>query len=210
MARTSAGLLMYRVKEGGLQVSLVHPGGPFFRNKDAGAWSIPKGEPNADGLSAGDRPAGIRGGDQPETGRALPAAAPHYPEGRQDRSCRAFAGDCDPAAIKSNTFEMEWPPKSGRLTAFPEIDRAEFFDLPAARKKIKAGQEAAGRAGDDARKQAPPRGIMARQLGVHAHARVGMASNPTIRTPQTAESLSCFFDTHLARSYCWPVGNRCF
>jgi len=123
MPRLSAGLLMYRIKDGAIQVLLAHPGGPFFRNKDEGAWSIPKGEPDGeeDLLATAQRAVKQKGG------KVVHAWA--------------FQGDCDPQAIQSNTFTMEWPPKSGQQQEFPEIDRAEFFDLATARKKIKAGQE---------------------------------------------------------------------
>ena len=141
MPRTSAGLLMYRVKDGAPEVLLVHPGGPFFRNKDKAAWSIPKGEPDEgeELLAAACREF------EEETG--VKAAGPFVPlkpikqKGGKIVHAWAFEGDCDPAAVKSNTFTIEWPPRSGRQAEFPEIDRAEFFDLAAARKKIKAGQE---------------------------------------------------------------------
>jgi predicted NUDIX family NTP pyrophosphohydrolase len=139
--RRSAGLLMYRVKDGNLQVLLAHPGGPFFRKKDERAWSIPKGEPHdeEDLLATAQREF------EEETG--LRASGPWIPlksvrqKGGKIVHAWAFAGDCDPRAIRSNTFTLEWPPKSGRRQEFPEIDRAEFFDLETARKKIKMGQE---------------------------------------------------------------------
>lgn len=142
MLRLSAGLLMYRIKEGALQVLLAHPGGPFFRNKDEGAWSIPKGEPNADE----DLLVTAQREFEEETG--LKPAGPFIPlkaikqKGGKVVHAWAFRGNCDPAAVKSNTFTMEWPPNSGQQQEFPEMDRAEFFDLATARKKIKAGQEA--------------------------------------------------------------------
>ena len=141
MPRLSAGLLMYRIKDGAIQVLLAHPGGPFFRNKDDGAWSIPKGEiePGEDLLLTAQREFEEETGVRP-TGPFIPLA-PIQQKGGKIVHAWAFEGDCDPAAIKSNTFTMEWPPKSGRQVEFPEIDRAEFFDLGMARKKIKAGQE---------------------------------------------------------------------
>jgi predicted NUDIX family NTP pyrophosphohydrolase len=141
MARLSAGLLMYRIKDGTLQVLLAHPGGPFFRNKDDGAWSIPKGEPDPgeDLLVAALREFEEETGVTP-CGPFAPLA-PIKQKGGKIVHAWAFQGDCDPAAVKSNTFTIEWPPKSGRQAEFPEIDRAEFFDLATARKKIKAGQE---------------------------------------------------------------------
>jgi predicted NUDIX family NTP pyrophosphohydrolase len=141
MPRISAGLLMYRSRDGAIQVLLAHPGGPFFRKKDDGAWSIPKGEPDADE----DLLLTARREFEEETG--VKPAGPFLPlkpikqKGGKIVHAWAFEGDCDPAAITSNIFTMEWPPHSGRETEFPEIDRAEFFDLATARKKIKAGQE---------------------------------------------------------------------
>ena len=141
MPRISAGLLMYRIKEGTIEVLLAHPGGPFFHNKDDGVWSIPKGEPNADEdlLLTAQREFEEETGVKP-TAQFLPLR-PIQQKGGKTVYAWAFEGDCDPAAVRSNTFTMEWPPKSGRQTEFPEIDRAEFFDLAEARKKIKAGQE---------------------------------------------------------------------
>lgn len=141
MPRTSAGLLMYRVKDGVVQVLLAHPGGPFFRNKDDGAWSIPKGEPDGDE----DLLMTARREFEEETGLApqgpLLPLSPIKQKGGKIVHAWAFRGDCDPAVLTSNTFTMEWPPHSGRQAEFPEMDRAEFFDFPAARHKIKAGQE---------------------------------------------------------------------
>jgi predicted NUDIX family NTP pyrophosphohydrolase len=142
MSRLSAGLLMYRMKDGTIQVLLAHPGGPFFSNEDEGAWSIPKGEPDADEdlLVTAQREFEEETGVKP-TGPFLPLRSIQQKGGKIVHAW-AFEGDCDPASLKSNTFAMEWPPKSGRHVEFPEIDRAEFFDLATARKKIKAGQEA--------------------------------------------------------------------
>jgi predicted NUDIX family NTP pyrophosphohydrolase len=139
--RISAGLLMYHVGSDGIEVLLAHPGGPFFKNRDEGAWSIPKGEPDADEdlLATAQR--------EFEEETAIKPAGPFIPltpitqKGGKIVHAWAFSGDCDPTQIKSNTFTMEWPPKSGRQMEFPEIDRAEFFALAAAKKKIKAGQE---------------------------------------------------------------------
>ena len=141
MPRLSAGLLMYRIKDGAVRVLSAHPGGPFFRKKDEGAWSIPKGEPDAgeDLLTAAQREFEEETGVQPQ-GPFIPLR-PIQQKGGKVVHAWAFEGDCDPAAIKSNTFTIEWPPKSGRQAEFPEIDRADFFGLATARKKIKAGQE---------------------------------------------------------------------
>jgi predicted NUDIX family NTP pyrophosphohydrolase len=141
MPRLSAGLLLYRIKNGRIEVLLAHPGGPFFVNKDDGAWSIPKGEPDADEdlLVTAQREFEEETGVKP-TGPFLPLQPIKQKDGKIVHAW-AFEGDCDPKAIKSNTFTMEWPPKAGRQQQFPEINRAEFFDLAAATKKIKAGQE---------------------------------------------------------------------
>lgn len=140
MSRVSAGLLLYRIDDGNLQVLLAHPGGPFFKNKDDGVWSIPKGEiePDEDFLAAAQREFEEETGVKP-TGPFV-ALTPVKQKGGKVVHAWAFEGDCDPSAIVSNTFTMEWPPKSGKQTAFPEIDRAEFFDLETARRKINAAQ----------------------------------------------------------------------
>jgi predicted NUDIX family NTP pyrophosphohydrolase len=142
MPRVSAGLLMYRIKDGAIQVLLAHPGGPFFQKKDEGVWSIPKGEPNAeeDLLMTAQREFEEETGVEP-TGPFIPLT-PIKQRGGKIVHAWAFEGNCDPQAVNSNTFTMEWPPKSGRQMEFPEIDRAEFFDLAVAKRKIKAGQEA--------------------------------------------------------------------
>jgi predicted NUDIX family NTP pyrophosphohydrolase len=139
----SAGLLMYRVakRENLLEVLLVHPGGPYWKGKDDGVWTLPKGnvEPGED-LQA----AAIREFTE-ETG--LVPAEPFVSLGEiRHRSGKrvhawAFAGTCDPALIRSNSFEIEWPPKSGRREEFPEIDRAAFFTVPLARQKILSAEE---------------------------------------------------------------------
>jgi len=131
---------MYRQQDGRLEVLLVHPGGPFWRNKDDGAWSIPKGEvgPGEDLLDAARREF------QEELG--LAADGPFLPltpvkqKGAKIVHAWAFAGNCDPSQIKSNTFTVEWPPRSRKLQQFPEVDQAAFFDLAAARQKINAAQ----------------------------------------------------------------------
>jgi predicted NUDIX family NTP pyrophosphohydrolase len=139
--RISAGLLMYRIKGGAIEVLLAHPGGPYFVNKDDGDWSIPKGEPEPceDLLLTAQREFEEETGLKP-TGPFIPLK-PIKQKGGKIVHAWAFEGDCDPATLRSNTFLMEWPLKSGRQQEFPEMDRAEFFDLATARKKIKAGQE---------------------------------------------------------------------
>jgi predicted NUDIX family NTP pyrophosphohydrolase len=120
---------------------LVHPGGPFFMDKDEGAWSIPKGEPDADEdlFITAQREFEEETGLKP-TGPFIPLH-PIQQKGGKIVHAWAFEGDSDPKAIRSNTFTMEWPPRSGKQQEFPEIDRAEWFDLAMARTKIKAGQE---------------------------------------------------------------------
>lgn len=136
MAKTSAGLLMYRVSGGALEVLLVHLGGPFWQKKDAGAWVIPRGEveENEDLLAAARREFAE------ETGFASSGPFVELGEVRQKSGKRiciwAFRGDCDPGQLRSNTFEMEWPPRSGKRQSFPEVDRGEFFSIEEAKKKI--------------------------------------------------------------------------
>ncbi len=136
----SAGLLMYRILDGKLQVLLAHPGGPFFKNKDDVAWSIPKGEVEAgeDLLETAKREFKEETGVT-QTGPFI-ALTPVKQKGGKVVHAWAFNGDCDPTAIVSNNFKMEWPPRSGRQVEFPEIDRAGFFDVVAARRKINPGQ----------------------------------------------------------------------
>lgn len=140
MPRTSAGLLMYRRASGRLEVLLIHPGGPFWRNKDAGAWSIPKGE-IAEGeelLTCALREFEEELGFKP-SGEFRPLS-PVKQKGGKLVHAWCFEGDCDAANIRSNTFTMEWPPKSGQKAEFPEVDRAEWFDLQTAREKINPAQ----------------------------------------------------------------------
>jgi predicted NUDIX family NTP pyrophosphohydrolase len=140
MPRRSAGILLYR-RNGALEVLLVHPGGPFWARKDLGAWSIPKGE-----YEEGDDPlaAALRELEE-ETGHRLEATdllELGWIRQRGGKLLTAWAaqGDLDASAITSNTFTMEWPPRSGRRREFPEVDRAGWFDLPAAREKLLAAQ----------------------------------------------------------------------
>jgi predicted NUDIX family NTP pyrophosphohydrolase len=139
--KRSAGILLYRLTDAGPEVLLVHPGGPFWARKDAGAWSIPKGEHGDDE----DPEACARREFEEETGTALPPGAlaelgAVRQEGGKVVTAWAAEGDLDPEAIRSNTFEMEWPPRSGRTQAFPEVDRAGWFGLEAAREKLNPGQ----------------------------------------------------------------------
>jgi predicted NUDIX family NTP pyrophosphohydrolase len=140
MPKISAGLLMYRIRDGVLQVLLAHLGGPLFGNKDEGAWSIPKGEtePGEELLCAAQREFEEETGVKP-SGPFVPLASIRQKGGKIVHAW-AFEGDLDPAGIQSNTFTMEWPPHSGRQEEFPEIDRAEFFDVETATRKIHAGQ----------------------------------------------------------------------
>jgi len=139
-ARRSAGLLIYRQPEGILQVFLVHPGGPFWRKRDEGAWSVPKGEltEGEDGLQAAQREF------REETGLAVEGTfqrlRPIRQAGGKIVEAWAIAADCDAGSIRSNVFSMEWPPGSGRTQSFPEVDRAGWFELAEARRKIIAGQ----------------------------------------------------------------------
>jgi predicted NUDIX family NTP pyrophosphohydrolase len=142
MSHPSAGLLMYRRLGEKFEVLLVHPGGPFWRNKDEGAWSIPKGEiaEREDLLDAARREFAEETGHIP-TGQCIPLKLVKQKSGKVVHAW-AVEGDLDPAEIKSNTFTMEWPPKSGKQAEFPEADRAEFFDMKTAKKKINPAQAA--------------------------------------------------------------------
>jgi predicted NUDIX family NTP pyrophosphohydrolase len=140
VAKQSAGLLLYRFREQRPEVFLVHPGGPLWARKDAGAWSIPKGEagPGEDLLAR----AKLEFAE--ETGFAAPdalrALRPVKQAGGKVVHAWTAEGDCDPAALRSNSFTLEWPPRSGRQQAFPEVDRAGWFSLAEARDKINKGQ----------------------------------------------------------------------
>jgi predicted NUDIX family NTP pyrophosphohydrolase len=155
MSKLSAGLLLYRRREGNLEVFLVHPGGPFWAKKDLGAWSIPKGEhgPDEDPLAAACREF------TEETG--FTAAGPFMPltplKQKSGKIIQAFAceGEADPEALASNTFTLEWPPRSGKRAEFPEVDRAAWFSVTEAGEKIHPGQrgfllELAGLLGEEA------------------------------------------------------------
>jgi predicted NUDIX family NTP pyrophosphohydrolase len=142
-AQRSAGFLLYRRAAGGLEVLLVHPGGPFWAKKDAGAWSIPKGEyePGDDPLEAGRREFQEELGSAPPDGRVLELGEIRQKSGKLVCAW-ALEGDLDATACRSNTFTIEYPPRSGRMREFPEVDRAEWFGLDAAREKINPAQAA--------------------------------------------------------------------
>lgn len=131
---------MYRFHHGELQILLAHPGGPFFQKKDAGAWTIPKGEvgPNEDLLETAQREFHEEIGSVPTA--PFVALTPIKQKGGKTVHAWAFEGDCDTASIVSNTCSIEWPPRSGRRIEIPEIDRAEFFNVSIAKQKINAAQ----------------------------------------------------------------------
>ena len=137
MPRRSAGILLYRRRETGTEVLLVHPGGPLWARRDAGAWSIPKGE-HGDDEDA--RACALREFEE-ELGAPPPAAAMSElgtvrQRGGKLVSAWALEGDLDPGEVRSNTFSLEWPPRSGAQREFPEVDRAEWFGLEEAREKL--------------------------------------------------------------------------
>jgi predicted NUDIX family NTP pyrophosphohydrolase len=141
--KQSAGLLLYRGSSPALELLLVHPGGPFWAKKDLGAWSIPKGE-----YEDGEDPLGVAIREFTEELGTRPISGPTkclnlgelaQPSGKLVTAF-AIAGDFDPTNLKSNEFEMEWPPNSGRMQSFPEVDRAEWFAPDEAREKILPGQ----------------------------------------------------------------------
>jgi predicted NUDIX family NTP pyrophosphohydrolase len=139
--RISAGLLMYRIRDGQLEVFLVHPGGPLFKNKDAGHWSIPKGEiePGEDLRAAAIREFEEESGLEPR-GDFIELGTIQQKGGKIVHAW-AFAGEWDEnRPLQSNTFELEWPPRSGRIQRFPEIDQVGFFSIARARQKLKETQ----------------------------------------------------------------------
>lgn len=140
MAKESAGILLFRRVHNELEFFLVHPGGPFWKNKDDGAWSIPKGEVD-EGESA---IVTARREFEEETGVVIKGDLIELQPVRLKSGKRVFAWaqekDVDAGLIKSNDFEMEWPPRSGKMQRFPEVDRAAWFDTDAALTKINAGQ----------------------------------------------------------------------
>ena len=137
-ARRSAGLLLFRrSRRREIEVLLVHPGGPFWVRRDEHAWSIPKGEyeEGEDALCAAAREFEEELGCEPPRGQPIDLGTVVQSNGKHVRAW-AIEGDLDVARVASNTFEIEWPPRSGRRERFPEIDRAEWFDLPTARSKL--------------------------------------------------------------------------
>ncbi len=142
MPKRSAGLLMYRRKYGGLEVFLVHPGGPFWAKKDLGAWTIPKGEigPDEESLAAARREFEEETGfPVPDDAKFFPLKPLKQPSGKVIEAW-AFEGDCDPERLRSNLFQMEWPPRSGRKIEVPEADRGAWFSVDDALEKIIKGQ----------------------------------------------------------------------
>jgi predicted NUDIX family NTP pyrophosphohydrolase len=139
--KLSAGILAWRRRNHGLEVLLVHPGGPYWRNKDAGAWSIPKGEiePSEDPEQAARREFSEELGPSASIGR-LQALGEIRQRGGKRVIAFCAEADFDTASLSSNRFEIEWPPRSGALKTFPEVDRACWFDLEVARTKILSGQ----------------------------------------------------------------------
>lgn len=143
MSARSAGILLYRWRDGTLEVLAVHPGGPFWARSDEGAWSIPKGEldDDRDELAAARREFAEELGNPPPDGEAIDLGEVRQ---RGGKVVRAFAleGDLDTSTVVSNTVEVEWPPRSGRRLTVPEIDRAEWFSVDEARRRLNPAQVA--------------------------------------------------------------------
>jgi predicted NUDIX family NTP pyrophosphohydrolase len=139
--RSSAGIVLFRRPATRLEVLLAHPGGPLFQNRDAGHWSIPKGEPdeNEPLIETAQREFAEETGHPVPEGQRLPLGSIVQKGGKVVHGW-AVEGDLDPAAARSETFEMEWPPRSGATQSFPEIDRVEWFDRDEARRRIKPAQ----------------------------------------------------------------------
>ncbi len=139
-ARQSAGLLLYRRAAGQVEVFLVHPGGPYWAQKDLGAWTIPKGEfaPGENALDAARRE--FREETGTDAAGSFHPLEPVRQAGGKVVHAWAMEGNCDAASIQSNTFTLEWPPHSGRTSEFPEVDRAAWFGLPEARQRILPSQ----------------------------------------------------------------------
>jgi len=140
MAKRTAGILLFREAPGGLEVLLVHPGGPFWTKKDEGAWTIPKGlvDDGEDPFDAAKREFREETGGSPD-GDAIALEPVRQPSGKVIHAW-ALRGEFDPATLTSNTFSMEWPPHSGQQREFPEVDRAGWFSMEEAGRKILKGQ----------------------------------------------------------------------
>ena len=141
MAKKSAGLLVFRKRDGNVEVLLVHPGGPFWKNKDSGAWSIPKGE-----FTEGEEPLDVAKREfQEETGQPIDGSfqplSPIKQRGGKVVHAWVVESDLDMSHVKSNTFTIEWPPRSGKQQESPEVDRVEWFPIDAALEKINKGQQ---------------------------------------------------------------------
>jgi predicted NUDIX family NTP pyrophosphohydrolase len=143
MAARSAGILLYRRRDQALEVLLVHPGGPLWARRDAGAWSLPKGEYAAgeDGLAAARREFAEELGISPPDGQVLELGEVRQKSGKVV-SAWALEGNLDVTALASNTFALEWPPRSGKTQEFPEVDRAQWFTLREARERVNPAQVA--------------------------------------------------------------------
>jgi predicted NUDIX family NTP pyrophosphohydrolase len=141
--RISAGILLHRISADGPEVLLVHPGGPLFARRDLGVWSLPKGEidEGEDELAAARREFAEELGSAPPEGEPVDLGEVRLKSGKRVRAF-ALEGDLDATAAFSNSFEMEWPPRSGRRQSFPEVDRAEWFGLQDARERLNAAQAA--------------------------------------------------------------------
>jgi predicted NUDIX family NTP pyrophosphohydrolase len=144
MPRQSAGLLPYRYAEGGIEVLIAHPGGPLWARRDDAAWSVAKGEFEAgeDAEAAAEREFLEELGFPAPPGERLDLGELRQPSGKRVRVWALHAPDLDPAKVRSNSFEMQWPPRSGRRESFPEIDRAEWVSPDVARRKLVKGQVA--------------------------------------------------------------------
>jgi predicted NUDIX family NTP pyrophosphohydrolase len=140
--RQSAGLLLFRVRDSGVEVMLVHPGGPFWARRDEGAWTIPKGEfdANESPLAAARREFREETGTDVDVDGPFHALQPVRQAGGKHVHAFAVEADFDAATLASNTFELEWPPRSGRLQRFPEVDRAAWFTLAHAAAKLHPAQ----------------------------------------------------------------------
>lgn len=136
-AKTSAGILLFRVRDEQVEVLLVHPGGPFWAKKDLGAWFVVKGElgPGEEPLAAAKREFSEELGSQPPAGEFIALGTVKHKSGKLVHAW-AVEGELDPATIHSNTFTLEWPPRSGRQQQFPEVDQARFFSFPEGARRI--------------------------------------------------------------------------